>query len=162
MNFQLHFFLDSLWHFLIKTNLAQISSFLSCFGLFWFFFLWPKSDALKKYPWVLSALWWYCILLDNDEEAGLYPERFFASERGENYWHCSTPLSWITKQNSEVGVRAQLECRKMQGLNQRTMSFPDYKFPGNSQFDGDIFSFVLNFCPHSIHPLEYWEICLWF
>lgn len=89
-------------------------------------------------------------------------KQFFAGERDENYWHCSAPLSWTMKQNSEVGIRAQLKYRKMQGLNRGTMSFPDYKFPGNSQFDGDIFSLVLNFCPHSVHPLEYWEICLWF
>lgn len=79
---------------------------------------------------------------------------FFASESGENYWHCSVPLSQVTKQHSEVGIGAQLECRKMQGLNQGTRSFPDCKFPGNSRFAGNTSSLGFTVLSSQYTPIK--------
>lgn len=79
---------------------------------------------------------------------------FFANERGGSYWHCSVPLSWVLGQHSEVGVRAQLECWKMQGLNWWTKSFPDCKFPCNSQFAGNISSLGLTMLSSQYIPFE--------
>lgn len=79
---------------------------------------------------------------------------FFASESGENYGHCSVPLSQVTKQHSEVGIGAQLECRKMQGLNQGTRSFPDCKFPGNSRFAGNTSSLGFTVLSSQYTPIK--------
>lgn len=53
-----------------------------------------------------------------------------------------------------MGFRAQLECRKLQGLNQGTRSFPDCKFPSNSQFAGNTSSLGLSLLSSQYTPIK--------